>query len=666
MENWIIHYEKTHDAVPWPFARGWDSFVENPEPLLYTADDFGRASPCDGLSETPSVPAHLPRGVPHGSYRMAVYHDPVHLYVFLDAEHGGVIVSPEELGQIPHLAGINTVYPCLAILSAAAGVIYRFGLDGKGVPHCNPTALAYGPRVKPLPPAGAMTWDFRFVPKTGGDLSCWRIARASLAAAFSGNTLRLSLSRMCFTSMESVAWGSQTNWGPRPDEMATVRLVEEREPPAWPVVQRLELAYDPGTERGRFRIRWNGAYTPDEDFSKVGEPRRKLYEQAHHCALRVNGLFHLLDLVDGVESPEMELVDGLNRVQVSSIGGPMVLVDFEKRSGNRIVDSALPAKPPADMNRIQARIRAECRQAIREMEESRAAGRSLGHRWMAATLAASFGRARYYLKEDARLLEVLRDEADCALALQRPDGTYGGGHLWKDGISPSPWAGGAYDTGPVGELWVLAYRLLGDQKYLDASCRLLEAYRTYPIEFNHNYAAFALYHLSAHYQLTRDPQALERGIYYARHCVAADILPLGYQGGHNYYTCYGSITLRGMALLALVLPASEPYRESLRELCIRMANQLITRLQPNGLYDARDRFYIGEHLWIGGLFSVAFLLEPDDVARLDAVVQRMMHCPSEAWDSAPLTRLCESDFIRYLTFRDRLLAGTGIPPEEVI
>jgi hypothetical protein len=398
----------------------------------------------------------------------------------------------------------------------------------------------------------------------------------------------------------------------------------------------------------------------------VGEPRRKLNEQAQHCALRVNGLLHMLDLADGVESPEMEIVDGINRVQVASIGGPMVMVDFEKRSGNRIVDSVLPAKPPADMNRIQARIRAECRQAIREMEERRAAGRPLGHRWMAATLAASFGRARHYLKEDPLLLEVLRDEADCALALQRPDGTYGGGHLWKDGISPSPWAGGAYDTGPVGELWVVAHRLLGDQKYLDASRRLLEAYRTYPVEFNHNYAAFALYHLAAHYQRTREPLALERGLYYARHCAAVDILPLGYQGGHNYYTVYGAITLRGMALLAWVLPEAEPYRETLRELCIRMANQLITRLQPNGLFDARDRYYLGEQMWIGGLFSVAFLLEPGDVARLDVVVQRMLHCAESAWNAAPLTRLCESDFIRYLTFRDRLLAGTRIDLEEMI
>jgi hypothetical protein len=119
-----------------------------------------------------------------------------------------------------------------------------------------------------------------------------------------------------------------------------------------------------------------------------------------------------------------------------------------------------------------------------------------------------------------------------------------------------------------------------------------------------------------------------------------------------------------MAHFARVLPETEPYRKTLRELCVRMANQLITRLQPNGLYDACDRFYLGEQMWLGGLFSVAFLLEPGDVARLDNVVQRMLHCPDAAWDSAPLTRLCESDFIRYLTFRDRLLAGDRISLEE--
>lgn len=665
LERWILYYDRVYEAAPWPFAQPWESFVEKPDALVQAADDFGRASPCDGLSETPSVPAHLPRAVPQGHYRMAVYHDAAYLYVFLDAAPGPTLVPREELQRIPHLAGVNTSYPVLTILSADAGVAYRFGLDAKSLPQCHVTAVAYGPRAK-APPAAAVTWDFRMVSRAEGTLSCWRILRASLAEAWVGPTLRLSLSSLEFTSMESVAWGSQNNWGPRPDEMGTIRLVEKREPPAWPVIQRVEFLYDPQTECGRFRIRWRGAYSAGEDFSKVGEKRRSLNAQVARCALRLNGRLQMLDLVDGVESPEMEILDGVNRLQVASIGGPMVAVDFEKRSGIRLVDSVLPPAPPVDQARIQARLRAECQAAIREMDARRAAGKPFGHRWMAAILAASCGRAQHYLKEDPRLLEVLREEADGALTLQRPDGTYSGGHLWKDARSPCPWAGGAYDSGPVGELWVLARQLLGDPKYLDASRRLLEATRLYPVEFNHNYAAFELFHLAAHYRLTREPLALERGLYYARHCAGADILPLGYQGGHNYYTVYGAITLRGLAQFTRVLPEREPARIVLRERCLRMANQLISRLQPNGLYDACDRYYLGEHLWVGGLFSVAFLLEPADVARLDAVVQRMLHCPAEAWDQAPLTRLCESDFIRYLTFRDRLLAGDRIDLDEII
>src|SRR6185503_3185035 len=75
MEHWIIHYDANYDAVPWPFAKTWEEFVNSPEPLVHPCDDFGRPAICDSLGETPTVPPRLPRLMPRGKYRMALYHD---------------------------------------------------------------------------------------------------------------------------------------------------------------------------------------------------------------------------------------------------------------------------------------------------------------------------------------------------------------------------------------------------------------------------------------------------------------------------------------------------------------------------------------------------------------------------------------------------------------
>jgi hypothetical protein len=186
----------------------------------------------------------------------------------------------------------------------------------------------------------------------------------------------------------------------------------------------------------------------------------------------------------------------------------------------------------------------------------------------------------------------------------------------------------------------------------------LRAYKDYRVEFNYNYAAFTLYHLVAHYRLTRDPLALEHARYYARHCVAIDLLPLGFHAGHNYYTCYGSITLRGLAQLCAVLPKDDPYRATLREQCLRMTNQVLARQQPDGSFDGRDRFFLDERFWSWGLFSVAFLLPPAAVARLDAAILRLLRFPGETDAIGGTTgQLAESDFVRYWVHRETLLAG---------
>lgn len=664
MERWIIHYDAHYDAVPWPYPVSWEQFVQSPQALEHPCDDFGRAAPCDGLSETPSVPPHLPRLQPRGRYRMAIYHDSHWLYAFLDAQNGPAIVTPEDLRAIPHLRDVHHVYPVLALLTADERFTCTFGLDGRGQPRAAMQPVAYGSR-KPSPPSWEPEFALHVIPTEGGDLSCWRIARAGIAAAFQGDLLRVSISRMHLPSIEAVAWGSHTTWGPRPDEFGTVRLVAGRTTPSWPIARRIELLYEPATESGRFVVQWEGRYEASEAEVQVYPDKTQIVPW-RQFALRLNGEQHLYDMAEEAQTAAAPLVDGHNDIVVATPGGPAVRMTLEKRSGNRIAAPSGPAIAAYGRDWLVERVRRECEQAIAVSLDASGTGQRVYRGWETYH-AASLGRVYHYLDPNPRLLEALRVEADYAMGLQREDGSFEGFHMARLGRKPTPWAGGAYDSGPAGELWCVAARLLGDPKYLQASQRLLHAYKDYRVEFNYNFAAFALYHLVTHYRLTRDPLALEHALHYCRHCVAVDLMPLGFHAGHNYYTCYGSITLRGMAQLCAVLPGDDPYRATLREQCIRMANQVLARQQPDGSFDGFNRFFLGQRFWSWGLFSVAFLLPPDDVARLDAAIQRLLHYRDVSTSPAgTFDRLAESDLVRYYAHREGLLRGEKIDLMELI
>ena len=93
-----------------------------------------------------------------------------------------------------------------------------------------------------------------------------------------------------------------------------------------------------------------------------------------------------------------------------------------------------------------------------------------------------------------------------------------------------------------------------------------------------------------------------------------------------------------------------------------MANQLITRLQSDGTFDSRDRYFLGERLWITALFGVALLVDGEDLQRIDGVLQFMLHAP-------PATRrfvVMESEVLRYYACRDRLLRGEKVDLLEMV
>lgn len=658
-EQWLVYGSPEYRACPWPYDARWEGFLSSPPPLRFASDAVACASPCDGLTETPSVPPNLPRLAPRGRYRAAVHHDADWIYVLFDFEDPPAVADPAELRAAPQLAGMALENVAVSIFTDDLRFCYVLDTDPAGEPRAFRKANVYGPR-RAEPPAWAPEWDFRIVPAGAARRACWRIVRRSLADAIRGDALRLSISRLSFPSVEGVAWGSLHVWAPRHDEAMLVRLVSGRERAPWPELSRVDLHYAPDREHGSFTLRWEGVYEPGERFegpSSKGFPHRPVH--LHSVAVRVNGLCLTLPLEETVRTPDVPLADGQNLIEISSAGGPAVRLCVEKRSGTRI---ELPAGLPDAGYRFSAgeavaRIRRECDAMLEATLARRSRGEPLEYMPWSTYHAASCGVAARELLGDERYLEVVREHADAALALQRPDGTFAGFHLRIGRPSHVPWAGGAYDSGPAGELWATAAALLGDAKYLEASRRLLRAYRTYRVEFNHNYAAFTLYHLAAHYRLTGERAALDEGLYYARTSAAAAILPLGFQAGHNYYSCYGGITLRGLARFCAVLPSGEPWREALRERCVRMANQMTWRLQADGLHDGRDRYYIGERNWFQGIFAVAFLLEGEQRRRLDAVLARMLEGILSPGAEGVPARVCDSDVVRYLVSRERLLGG---------
>lgn len=688
-EKWIIYHDASYEAVPWPFSVSWGEFIEHPEPLVYTAHDFGRVSPSDGFGGIASTPPHLPRELPRGKYRMAIYHDHEYIYTFIETE------PPP---PVPGLQPVKSYRMGLGLLSADARYGYYFTTDQeeeKGTLYIIPNIG--GSRQVPKP-SNKVKWDCTVMDTAKGILGCWRILRADIAAAFRCDTLQLSLMCMWDPAMEAVAWGSHLWWLMRIDEMGTVHLVGKRERPPWPIVRRVDMTWDPAKELATLRVHWEARYEPGESLGLDEVYGHKYFEEFIPIAkflLRVNGVEDLLGLD---ESAEVVLKDGKNFVEIAAVAGPPVRFHFEKYGGARIIESPYPPQPEVSRSRIASLIRRACEAYMETERERRERGASRSYDYAVISNTAGLARVYHYFDQDTRFLDLIREEAEFTLTLQREDGAlqvpllpgidykipewFGGSysislddgtfrHAYvsqEDKEQSPPWSGGAYDAGRVGELWIAAYRLLGDDKFMDASRKLVGAYSAYRLEYNQNFAAFALWHLVEHYRLTREPLALDHALYYAQAQATRGITPCGFQGGHNYYTCYGEITLRALASLCAVLPDDMAYKKTLREYCVRMGNQLISRLQPDGVFGARCRMLIGmKGGWQSGLFQLAFLVGPEDVRRIDAIIQHMLRIPAKSQSEQFWTNLLFlGDLCRYLAYREALLGGNVIDPFELV
>jgi len=618
IEQWNLYLDRTYQAVPWPWAgTTWEALTtEQVAALPRAIADFTRYSPSDGTIDMALVPADIPREAPVAVTRLAVYHDDEYLYVFIEA------VRPT--APIPELADVvNEDFSCVIPLDGEARGLYC-GLNQQGeaiacvqiwdqdlqpegaendwpfsLLNTNPGA---GPSATR---AGILREGFsaRVFTTATGLVGAFQIAKRWIAGGIRDHAFHFSAGRYCYATSELLSWGSPILWSSRPDKDGIVQLVEAAATSHLPQLQRLDLRYDPVEERGALVAAWRNA-TP-EALAKLAHGGYANYVDKVTVAL--NGYEANLALAP-VTSATFPIPDGWNRLEVLTATAPPTVVHFQKLSGHRL----LPPLASAPLPEL-----AEVNEAFHAWHLAHEKS-YLGHGTWGNPAAYKhclchngiFNMLPYLYA--CRHLEALpvyeeRIRETCArmLAHQHPDGWFpcDCSSVSATDYVPQLGEGGAFTNGSVGEGLAIAGTQFNESGWLEASVRAAD-YRWYRWEHNQNYAAFALWHLAALQEYVPRAEWLVKARYLAEF-VTRDLGPGGAQDGHNYYTGYGNITLKGMARLLRALPADHPYYATLKDKTIRFANQVLSRQQPSGLVAGRNRKYLGYHHTASGLFYVA-------------------------------------------------------------
>ena len=652
-EHWTLYLDTTYEACPWPWGcTPWEGLGANElHDLPGAVDDLLRYSPSDGTADMAQVPRDMPREAPVCRTRLAVYHDPTWLYVFLDAQR------PDD--PIPELAdSANEDFSVVIHLDGVARGLY-FGMNQKGEsigcvqiwdPDLQPpgdepawpfTLLKSAPGTGPSASAAGILregYQARVVATPSGLVGCFRIERRLIASGLHSNTLGLGAGRRCYATSELVSWGSSIIWSPRPDRMGQVRLVERPSTPALPHLYRIDACYDPAREAAEVVSTWQG---PVNDAGLAALDRGTYAGYMRRATFALNGVEQTVDLAPRTRCT-FAIPDGWNRLEVLTASVPPVALTFQKLTGNRL----LPARMPDAMMPSLAEL-AEAFRAWHQRHESTYLGDGVwGQRDARVHClchdgvfhAEAYRVAMLAFGTEPAWLARVQETAERMLRAQRPAGWFPChcSSTYSDG-EPELGEGGAFTNGSVGEFLALAGRDLGDERLVDSARRAAD-YAWYRWEDNQNYAAFALWHLAALHRIDAGEEWLRKAVYYARHFAARDIGMSGAQDAHNYFTAYGNITLKGLACLLAELPADHPYRGELRDKTLRFANQILARQQPSGLFAGRNRKYLGYHHLVPGLFHVAAAC-PDQAPALAPALAAMARAAIALADTSPDTGL---------------------------
>jgi hypothetical protein len=642
-EHWNLYLDTTYTAQPWPWRnKRWDALTAmDVARLPHAVDDFLRYCPSDGGIDMTHVPPNLPREAPHCATRLAVYQDAMNLYVFIAA------VAPTKAGIIPELADLNREDFCCAFqLDGHQRGLY-FGMNEKGahigLPQVWDDGILQAPgdadrypwrkpdrepdnlyTAKPRP--WLREYDARIIRGRGVLTGTFRVEKQLLKTGIRNDTIRFTAGRRCYRTSELVSWGSPVVWAIRTDEMGMLRLDGAPGSPRFPTVRRIDVNYDLADEAGDFIVAWSGPT------SGAGLKPFKAGDYAGYMdkyTLALNGEEHTGAIAERT-TVRLPLADGWNRLELMTGFGPSRVVSFQHLPGDRIV---LAARVPAFRGRPPVpELRRTFRAWHEAMEKKYLGGGTWGSKSSPTHCLCHCGVfniepyiiACQYLENRPIYRQRIRECCERVLAAQHPAGWFPC-HcaVVGDTTRPQPFEGGAFTHGSVSEALLLAYDVIQDPRYLEAARRAVPAYDLYRWEDNQNYAAFALWHLAELYAREPQPDTFKRAVYYAANFAARGMDLAGAQDGHNYYTGYSYITLKGLAKLLKVLPQNHPYYPRLRHVVVRSTNQALARQQSSGQFAGRNRKYLGYRHSVPGLFYAAAALP--DLAPAIAPALRAMY-----------------------------------------
>jgi hypothetical protein len=576
--------------------------------------------------------------------RLAASHDARFVYVFITA------LRPAD--PIPGLAEVeHEDFCCVFQLPGHQRGLY-FGLNEKGE-HIGLPQIWDDKVLQPSTAADRYPWS-RFRRKPGNlyvaKPSPWLTAydarvirgRKALTACFkvdrkllrpgigADGGIRFTAGRRCYRTSELVSWGGPVVWASRVDAMGCLRLTDRYLPAKQPFVRRLDVVYDCASETGEFQIAWQGPTTSTALKPFAAGPYAGYMGK---YTLALNGQEQTGDIAPRTTN-RMAVPDGWNRLEVLTGFGPALVVSFQKFSGARVMPSVVRSPGRFASRTELKRLFAIWHAAMERSYQGDGTWGAPGVKIHCLCHDGVFNIEPYllacrYIEGRAIYRQRIRETCERALAAQHAEGWFPCYCAAAGGTAqPAPFEGGAFTHGSVGEALLMAADVLGEPRYFEAARRAAAAYRLYRWEDNQNYAAFALWHLAELYRHDRSPRTLAHAVHYARHFVARGMDMAGAQDGHNYYTGYSNITLKGLARLLEVLTRSHGYYAELRNVVIRAANQALARQQENGEFAGRNRKYLGYRHSAPGLFCVARALPelaPDLTPALLAMYEAQKH-----------------------------------------
>lgn len=139
-----------------------------------------------------------------------------------------------------------------------------------------------------------------------------------------------------------------------------------------------------------------------------------------------------------------------------------------------------------------------------------------------------------------------------------------------------------FDTGSVGRAFIEAYRVLGDESYLEAVRRAVRYVESAPYTGNNNYDAYSLWFLGPYYELTKDADALAHAVARCREAVLIGQQPYGGFPAHNQSAGYQGFIVYGLMRLLQALSREHPYVDTLRRQTVMAANFLVWLMDEGG------------------------------------------------------------------------------------